>query len=64
MKIRELEKREKKKSATWSDDEIDTMNRYYTKVKAKELKPYLKNKTELQIHQKAIKLGLTRKLSK
>jgi len=64
MKIPEFEKREKSARVIWSNDELDTMKRYYQKVKAKELIPFLKDKTEFQIHQKATRLGLTIKRTK
>lgn len=61
MKIPEFESREKPTKTTWSKDEVDTMKRYYKKVRAKELLPFLNNKTEFQIYQKAVVLGLTRR---
>ena len=64
MKIPEFEKREKSARVVWKNDEIDTMKRYYQKVKVKELIPFLQNKTEFQIHQKAARLGLTTKRTK
>jgi len=64
MKIPEFEKREKPARVVWKNDEIDTMKRYYQKVKVKELIPFLQNKTEFQIYQKAARLGLTTKRTK
>lgn len=61
MKISEFEKREKPTKTIWTEDEIDTLKRYYPKVKAKELQPYLRDKSLIQIYQKAVNLGLTSK---
>jgi len=58
--IPELEDKITKK-LEWSDDEIDTLKRYYTKIAEKDLVPYLKNRSVGAIRVKAHELGLTKK---
>ena len=58
--IPELEDRITKK-LEWSDDEIDTLKRYYPTIAERDLVPYLKNRTEGAIRVKAHELGLTKK---
>ena len=58
--IPELENRTTKK-LEWSDDEIDTLKRYYPTIAEKDLIPYLKNRTVGAIRVKAHELGLSKK---
>ena len=58
--IPELENRITKKSE-WSDDEIDTLKRYYSTIAESDLVPYLKNSNVGAIRVKAHELGLTKK---
>ena len=58
--ILELEDRITKK-LEWSDDEIDTLTRYYPTIAEKDLIPHLKNRNEGAIRVKAHELGLTKK---
>ena len=58
--IPELEDKITKK-LEWSEDEIDTLKRYYTKIAEKDLVPYLKNRSVGAIRVKAHELGLTKK---
>ena len=58
--IPELENRTTKKSE-WSDDEIDTLKRYYPTIAEKDLIPYLKNRAVGAIRVKAHELGLSKK---
>ena len=58
--IPELENRITKKS-DWSDDEIDTLKRYYSTIAESDLVPYLKNRNVGAIRVKAHELGLTKK---
>ena len=61
--IPELENRTTKK-LEWSDDEIDTLKRYYPTIAEKDLIPYLKNRTVGAIRVKAHELGLSKKRGK
>jgi hypothetical protein len=61
--IPELEDKITKK-LEWSDDEIDTLNRYYPKIAEKDLVPHLKNRNVGSIRVKAHELGLTKKRDK
>jgi len=58
--IPELENRITKKSE-WSDDEIDTLKRYYPTIAESDLVPYLNNRNIGAIRVKAHELGLTKK---
>jgi hypothetical protein len=58
--IPELEGKITKKT-DWSEDEIDTLNRYYPKIAEKDLIPYLNNRTAGSIRVKAHELGLSKK---
>jgi hypothetical protein len=58
--IPELEDRITKK-LEWSDDEIDTLKRYYPTIAEKDLVPHLKNRSVGAIRVKAHELGLTKK---
>ena len=58
--IPELENRITKKSE-WSDDEIDTLKRYYPTIAESDLVPHLKNRNVGAIRVKAHELGLTKK---
>ena len=49
------------KKLGWSDDEIDTLKRYYPTIAEKDLVPYLKNRNKGAIRVKAHELGLTKK---
>ena len=61
--IPELENRTTKK-LEWSDDEIDTLKRYYPTIAEKDLIPYLKNRTVGAIRVKAHELVLSKKRGK
>jgi hypothetical protein len=56
--IQELENKQKSPHY-WSDDEIDTLQRYYGKFPLKEILPYLNNRSNCNVRQKAKSLGLT-----
>jgi hypothetical protein len=56
--IPELEGKTTKKR-DWSDDEKDTLKRYYKNIAEKDLVPYLKNRSVGAIRVKAKELGLT-----
>jgi hypothetical protein len=58
--IPELENKITKKLG-WSDDEIDTLKRYYPTIAEKDLIPHLKNRTVGAIRVKAHELGLSKK---
>jgi hypothetical protein len=59
--IPEFESRPNSKQTPWSDDEIDTLKRYYHKVTEKELIPHLNNRRAGAIRVKAHELGLSKK---
>jgi hypothetical protein len=59
MIIKEFEGREYPESyKRWTEDEIDTLKRYYGKVLVREIAPYLKNRSQTSIRYKAHELGL------
>ena len=45
----------------WSEDEIDTLKRYYSKCSVKDIMPYLNGRTEGTIRVKANELGISKK---
>ena len=61
--IPEFENRPITKKVEWSEDEIDTLKRYYQRVTEKELMPYLNNRRPGAIRVKAHELGLSKKRS-
>jgi len=61
--IPELEDKITKK-LEWSEDEIDTLKRYYPRIAEKDLVPHLKNRSVGAIRVKAHEMGLTKKREK
>ena len=58
--IQELENKPSKLHF-WTEDEMDTLKRYYGKYPVKELLPRLPNRNEGTIRHMAVKLKLTKK---
>jgi hypothetical protein len=58
--IPELENKITKKLC-WSEDEIDTLKRYYPTIAERDLIPYLNNRSVGSIRVKAHELGLSKR---